>query len=85
MIEALNFSLAVFIYKMAFAACIRIDELDDFLFMSKLYLILMFGYETILHITQDIAYIYLSSILAQNGTSHMYLNKIVNHAIYHIQ
>ena len=81
MIEALNFSLAVFIYKMAFAACIRIDELDDFLFMSKLYLILMFGYETILHTA-----IYgISSILAQNGTSHMYLNKIVNHAIYHIQ
>ena len=79
MIEALNFSLVVFTYKMAFAACIRIDELDDFLFILKLYLVLMFA------VTQNIAYIYLPSILVQNGTSHMYLNKIVNHAIYHIQ
>ena len=79
MIEALNFSLVVFTYKVAFAACIRIDELDDFLFILKLYLVLMFA------VTQNIAYIYLPSILVQNGTSHMYLNKIVNHAIYHIQ
>ena len=47
MIEALNFSLVVFTYKMPFAACIRIDELDDFLFIQKLYLVLMFDYETV--------------------------------------
>ena len=47
MIEALNFSLVVFTYKMAFAACIRIDELDDFLFIQKFYLVLMFDYETV--------------------------------------
>ena len=78
MIEALNFSLVVFTYKLAFAACIRIDELDDFLFILKLYLVLMLIYEAVRNI-------YLPSILVQNGTSHMYLNKIVNHAIYHIQ
>ena len=81
MIEALNFSLVVFTYKLAFAACIRIDELDDFLFILKLYLVLMLIYETV----RNIAYIYLPSMLVQNGTSHMYLNKIVNHAIYHAQ
>ena len=80
MIEALNFSLVVFTYKMPFAACIRIDELDDFLFIQKLYLVLMFDYETVRN-----AYLYLPSILVQNGTSHVHLNKIVNHAIYHIQ
>ena len=61
MIEALNFSLVVFTYKMAFAACIRIDELDDFLF------ILMFDYETILHTAQyDIA------IYTNNSSSKWY-------------
>ena len=80
MIEALNFSLVVFTYKLAFAACIRIDELDDFLFILRLYLVLMLIYEAVRN-----AYIYLPSILVQNVTSHMYLNKIVNHAIYHIQ
>ena len=40
----------------------------------------MFDYKTVRN-----AYIYLPSMLVQNGTSHMYLNKIVNHAIYHIQ